>query len=125
MFFKFTKNNPFRDFVHNVTKITTAKISEEEKLQEYKNLFRLMQNRLKENEFLLNSSPAFAKRCRHWNQLEVSSIKPVTSLRNPWLAFKREFEKAITLNSGTSVSSVQKALAWFSYNNYVNDWIND
>lgn len=117
--------NPYRDFIYHVRRIHRAKLSESERAVEYHNLYRVIRKRLLENETLLNTSPAFAARCEHWNQRDVSSIKPVKSERNPWLSFKREFEQALNANYLDVGTRVSIALAWFSVHPYVEDWIND
>jgi len=125
MFFKFTNRNPFRDLLRNARRVATTDIPDVDKLQAYRDLYRLIQLKLVENERFLNSQPAFSKRCEHWNQRNISSIRTVSNKRNPWLRFKQEFEHAIA-NEATALRAIAVSLAWF-YNepNNNDDWIND
>lgn len=125
MFFKLTNRNPFRDLVRNARRIATANIDSSEKIKAYNDLYKLLSSRLSETERYLNSQTAFCKRAEHWNKNDISSIRAVTNLRNPWLSFKREFEHALTLTGDDSVNAYSRALAWFYANDYTEDWIND
>jgi len=50
----------------------------------------------------------------------------MTNIKNPWLAFKRTFERAIAHKQKTSVGDlVSRELAWLNADNHRNDWIND
>lgn len=121
MFFKLTKN-AFRDLLLNSKKIATMDLKEEEKLQNYNELYKLLKSKLVENERNLNSQTAFSKRAEHWNQRDLSSIRPVTNMKNPWLRFKREFEHALSLENTLAISV---SLAWILVDPYLEDWIND
>lgn len=125
MYYKMKSKNPYRDFLFHVRRIHRANLSDVQRAEEYHNLYRVIRKRLLENESLLNASPAFSKRCEYWNQRDVTSIKPVRNTRNPWLAFKREFEQALSANYLDVGTRVSIALAWFSANTYSEDWIND
>ena len=84
-----------------------------------------MKKNLKESEIYLNSSPAFAERCKHWNQINIlASITPVRNLKNPFLRLKREIEDALN-NSVDSylVRNVSKSLMWFYAAPYSDDWV--
>lgn len=124
MFFKFTNRNPFRDLLRNARRVATSELSDTEKLQAYRDLHRLIGPRLLENERFLNSQTAFSKRAEHWNQREVSSIRPVRNERNPWLRFKREFEQSVT-DDTVALRAISVALAWFYNEQHADDWIND
>lgn len=122
MFFKLTNRNPFRDLVRNARRIHQADMDDAQRIVEYVELHRLIASRLSETERYLNSQTAFCKRAEHWNARDISSIRAVTNLRNPWLCFKREFEQAVASSDATAVS---RALAWFSVNPNIDDWVND
>lgn len=122
MFFKLTSRNPFRDLVRNARRVALASLDDTEKLKAYSELHRLLSPRLSETERYLNSQTAFCKRAEHWNARDIASIRAVTNLRNPWLAFKREFEDAV---SSSDVTSVSRSLGWFYSNSNIDDWIND
>ena len=124
MFFKFTNRNPFRDLLRNARRVATSELSDEDKIAAYRDLHRLIGPRLLENERFLNSQPSFSKRSEHWNQREISSIRPVRNERNPWLRFKREFETSVT-NDALALRAISVALAWFYAEPYADDWIND
>jgi hypothetical protein len=85
----------------------------------------MLQPKLHENELTLCTSPAFSKRCEHWNQRDVGSIKPVTSLRNPWLLFKREFEQALQQPQELQATLMSKAIMWFYNRDHRDDWLAD
>lgn len=127
MHFKLNNKNPYRDLIKNVNIIARSSKSDSERVKNYHALFKLLKDRLKENEQYLHTSPAFADRCEHWNYREMPSISPVTNLRNPWLLFKRQFEKALVAADNSSYSEVativSTELAWFYANPYRNDWI--
>lgn len=123
MYFKFSKTNPYRDFVAYAHRIATARVDDASRNKLYNDLYRIASPRLLENERLLNSSPAFAQRCVHWNQRDLESIKPVRNESNPWLRFKREFEQAVQGDELLMNKTIQIALAWFAHNSYTEDWI--
>lgn len=127
MFFKLTAKNPFRDLVRNARKVVTSDLSDEEKKRAFEDLLRLLKPKLYENELFLSSQTSFASRCEHWNQTDIKSIKPVTNMKNPWLAFKREFEHAVANSNNTSynetVRSVSVALGWFYASEHKDDWL--
>lgn len=129
MFFKLTKSNPYRDFIRNARRIALSSASTQTKIQDYAQLYELLNPRMFENERLLNASPAFASRCEHWNQRDVSSIRPVRTVRNPWLAFKREFETALerssTEGSASTCDAISRSLGWFYACDHRDDWICD
>lgn len=124
MFFKFTNRNPFRDLLRNARRVALSEMQDSEKLEAYRNLHRLISPRLLENERFLNSQPAFSKRAEHWNQREISSIRPVRNERNPWLRFKREFEQALK-DDAVALRAISVSLAWFYVEPHIDDWIND
>ena len=124
MFFKFTNRNPFRDLLRNARRVATADLSDSDRLQAYRDLHRLISPRLLENERFLNSQAAFSKRAEHWNQRDITSIRPVNNSRNPWLRFKREFETAVS-NEAVALRAIGVALAWFYADPHIDDWIND
>ena len=115
MRFKMTSKNPFRNFVKNLRRITISNLNDKDKDILYRQLYNEMKNNLKESEIYLNSSPAFAKRCKHWNQINIlASITPVRNLKNPFLNLKREVENALNTSVNTRlVRSVSKSLMWF------------
>jgi hypothetical protein len=124
MFFKLTARNAYRDLVRNARRITIADISENEKSEAFQELWQLLHQKLGETERSLNAQPAYAKRCEHWNELEVvRSIKPVKNQRNPWLRFKREFEQALSTAPIEHAKRVSCALAWFYHTPHRDDWI--
>lgn len=125
MFFKFTRANPYRDLAVNLFKIAKSDLDSKSKYNEYSKLMNLMKRRLKENEAMLCSQAAFATRCQHWNQREVSSIKPVKTQKNPWLNLKREVKSALRLDPEKTVIEIEKSLTWFSVSKYKEDWIVD
>ena len=95
MYFKLVSKNAYRDLVRNARRICISQISDSEKSDAFKELYETLKRRLGETTRTLNAEAAFAKRCKHWNQRDIPCIKPVKTLRNPWLRFKREFVKAI------------------------------
>ena len=125
MRFKMTSKNPFRNFVRNLRRITISNLNDQDKDILYHQLYNEMKNNLKESEIYLNSSPAFAERCKHWNQINIlASIKPVRNLKNPFLNLKREIEYALNTSVNTRlVRSVSKSLMWFYAAPYSDDWV--
>ena len=125
MRFKMTSKNPFRNFVRNLRRITISNLNDKDKDILYHQLYKEMKNNLKESEIYLNSSPAFAERCKHWNQINIlASITPVRNLKNPFLNLKREIEYALNTSVNTRlVRSVSKSLMWFYATPYSDDWV--
>ena len=125
MRFKMTSKNPFRNFVRNLRRITISNLNDKDKDILYRQLYNEMKKNLKESEIYLNSSPAFAERCNHWNQINILvSITPVRNLKNPFLRLKREIEDALN-NSVDSylVRNVSKSLMWFYITPHRDDWV--
>lgn len=127
MFFKLNARNPYRDLVRNVRRIVVSDFSAAEKCAAFNELRSLLKAKLFENERFLNSQTAFAQRCQHWNERDVTSIKPVTNLKNPWLRFKREFEDIVMSEASydQKLKAMTTALAWFYTNEHKDDWIVD
>lgn len=125
MFFKLTARNAYRDLVRNARRVAVSQLSDSEKSAAFKELYVMLQPKLYENELTLCTSPAFSKRCEHWNQRDVGSIKPVTSLRNPWLLFKREFEQALQQPQDLQATLMSKAIMWFYNRDHRDDWLAD
>ena len=125
MFFKLTNRNAYRDFVRNARRIALSTDSYQTKFETYKQLYTLLAPRMLENEQLLNAHPAFAKRCEFWNNNTISSISAVTSLRNPWLRFKREFESAMQDGAYWGSDSISRSLGWFYATDDRDDWVCD
>ena len=125
MFFKLTARNAYRDLVRNARRVAVSQLSDSEKSAAFKELYTMLQPKLHENELTLCTSPAFSKRCEHWNQRDVGSIKPVTSLRNPWLLFKREFEQALQQPQDIQATLMSKAIMWFYNRDHRDDWLAD
>jgi len=125
MFFKLTARNAYRDLVRNARRVAVSQLSDSEKSAAFKELYTMLQPKLHENELTLCTSPAFSKRCEHWNQRDVGSIKPVTSLRNPWLLFKREFEQALQQPQELQATLMSKAIMWFYTRDHRDDWLAD
>lgn len=125
MFFKLTNRNAYRDFVRNARRIALSTDSYQTKFEAYNNLYKLLSPRMIENERFLNSQPAFSQRCEHWNQRDVSSIRPVTNMRNPWLRFKREFENALNDGAYWGSENISRSLGWFYSTDHRDDWICD
>ena len=123
MFFKLTSRNSYRDLVRNARRISIAAISDSEKSAAFQELYNLLQPKLDETERSLNSQPAYAQRCDHWNEREIRSIKRVTNENNPWLSFKREFVDALSQDSQIYAKRVSTALAWFYHTSWKDDWI--
>lgn len=123
MFFKLNSRNPYRDLLRNVRRIATAELNNDEKLAAYKELYGLLQYKLKENERFLNTQTAYNKRCVHWNQRNIYSIKPVNNLKNPWLAFKRSFKTNLQYNTDIAIKKIEIDVAWFFNSNNDEDWL--
>jgi hypothetical protein len=123
MFFKLTNRNAYRDFVRNARRIAISDDSYQQKFAAYNELYKLLSPRLLENERSLNASPAFSQRCEHWNQRDVSTIRPVKNMNNPWLAFKREFENAMKEGAYHGTLEISRSLGWFYANDHRDDWI--
>ena len=124
MLFKISSKNAYRDFVRNSRRIAISKETNQKKAENYKELYDFLKHKLLENERLLLSSPAFADRCQHWNQRDIKSIRPVKTIKNPWLAFKREFEQALKQSDNSVIEQqISTALAWFYANPYKEDWL--
>jgi hypothetical protein len=121
MYFKLVSKNAYRDLVRNARRISIADISETEKREAFKELYTLLKPGLGETTQQLNAQPAYAKRCEHWNSSTMPTIKPVKTLNNPWLRFKREFVDA--MDATTASRSMQIALAWFYAEAHRDDWI--
>ena len=121
MYFKLVSKNAYRDLVRNARRICISQISDSEKSDAFKELYETLKRRLGETTRTLNLEAAFAKRCKHWNQRDIACIKPVKTLRNPWLRFKREFVNAI--HAKGAPKRVEIALAWFYAEPYRDDWI--
>ena len=125
MRFKMTSKNPFRNFVKNLRRISISNLNDNDKDILYRQLYNEMKKNLKESEVYLNSSPAFAERCKHWNQINIlASITPVRNLKNPFLCLKREIEYALNTSVNTHlVRSVSRSLMWFYAAPYSDDWV--
>jgi len=127
MFFKIVAKNPYRDLVRNARKVIVSDSDPKDKVNALNSLNILLKDKLRENERFLNAHPAFAKRCQHWNERSIKSIRPVNNKANPWLAFKQEFEAAVSRSDNASyddtISDISKALGWFYNHNYRDDWL--
>jgi len=123
MFFKLTSRNAYRDLVRNSRRICIADISDSEKSEAFQELYNILEAKLDETTRSLNLQPAYAKRCEHWNQRDISQIRAVKTDRNPWLCFKREFVEALSADSSVHAKRVSRALAWFYNSNYRDDWV--
>jgi|SRR5210317_688782 len=121
MYFKLTSKNAYRDLVRNARRISISETSESEKREAFQELYDTLKDRLGETTRTLNAEAAYARRCQHWNQRDVAELKPVNTVRNPWLRFKREFENAI--QSENPSRSIQIALAWLYHDELRDDWI--
>jgi len=121
MYFKLVSKNGYRDLVRNARRICVSQLSEEEKSAAFVELYGILKDKLFESTRSLNVEAAYADRCIHWNQNDLSQIKPVNNMRNPWLRFKREFEQC--LDGGTPSKSIEQSLAWFYAAPYRDDWI--
>ena len=89
MYFKLVSKNGYRDLVRNARRICISQLSEEEKSAAFVELYEILKDKLFESTRSLNVEAAYADRCIHWNQRDIDQIKPVTTIRNPWLRFKR------------------------------------
>ena len=126
MRFKMASRNPFRDFVRNLRRISISDRTDEEKHNLFYELWNNLSPKLSETELYLNSSPAYSSRCEHWNyrELNIQSIVPVSTLKNPYLRLKREFETAMADKSNKRfVTAVSKSLMWFYVQPYRDDWV--
>jgi len=123
MFFKLTSRNAYRDLVRNARRICIADMSEAEKSEAFQELYNMLQQKLDETTRSLNSQPAYARRCEHWNQSDIAVMKPVKNVKNPWLSFKREFVAALSQDVEIHAKRVSTALAWFYATPYRDDWL--
>ena len=121
MYFKLTSKNAYRDLVRNARRISISQLSESEKREAYQELYEVLKPRLGEMTHTLNAEAAYAQRITHWNQRDIAVLKPVKTLRNPWLRFKREFVNA--MHAKNPSRAVQIALAWFYADESRDDWI--
>ncbi len=121
MYFKLVSKNGYRDLVRNARRICISQLSEEEKSAAFVELYEILKDKLFESTRSLNVEAAYADRCIHWNQRDIDQIKPVTTTRNPWLCFKREFEQS--LDGKMPSKNIEIALAWFYAAPYRDDWI--
>lgn len=123
MFFKLTSRNAYRDLVRNARRICVADMSDSEKSEAFQELYTLIGNKLDETTRSLNSQPAYAQRCDHWNLRDIADLKPVKNEKNPWLQFKREFVDSLSADSTVHAKRVSTALAWFYATPYRDDWV--
>ena len=121
MYFKLVSKNGYRDLVRNARRISISELSDSEKREAYQELYEVLKPRLGETTRVLNSEAAYAQRITHWNERDVAVIKPVKTLRNPWLRFKREFVDAIDARNASR--AVEVALAWFYQHPHRDDWV--
>jgi hypothetical protein len=121
MHFKLNNRNPYRSLVMNAKAIHKAPLPDEEKVKLYRQLYKLLNNKLSETEQYLTNSTAFAPRCEHWNQRVVDSISPVKNTKNPWLAFKKAYIAALRNDAAALV--ISKELGWFTMSKYKEDWL--
>ena len=121
MYFKLVSKNGYRDLVRNARRISISELSDSEKREAYQELYEVLKPRLGEMTHMLNAEAAYAQRITHWNERDVAVLKPVKTLRNPWLRFKREFVDAIDARNASC--AVQIALAWFYQHPHRDDWI--
>ena len=121
MYFKLVSKNGYRDLVRNARRISISQLSDSEKREAYQELYEVLKPRLGEMTHLLNAEAAYAQRITHWNERDVAVLKPVKTLRNPWLRFKREFVDAMDARNASR--AVQTALAWFYQHPHRDDWI--
>ena len=112
MFFKLTSRNAYRDLVRNCRRICLSELSDNEKSEAFQELFKLLSPKLDETERSLNSQTAY-----------TASIKRVTTEKNPWLLFKREFVNAMSQPVEFHAKRVSVALAWFYATPYKDDWV--
>ena len=123
MHFKLVSKNAYRDLVRNCRRISISELSDSEKREAFQELFELLKPRLGETTRTLNAEAAYANRCSHWNQRDLAVLKPVKTIRNPWLRFKREFEQALSTSPIEHAKRVSCALAWFYHTPHRDDWI--
>ena len=121
MYFKLTSKNAYRDLVRNARRISISQLSESEKREAFLELYDTLKPRLGEMTHTLNAEAAYAQRITHWNQRDIAVLKPVKTLRNPWLRFKREFVKAVHARSAPK--RIEIALAWLYADPHRDDWI--
>ena len=121
MYFKLVSKNAYRDLVRNARRICISQISDSEKSDAFKELYETLKRRLGETTRTLNAEAAYADRVTHWNQRDVAVLKPVKTIRNPWLRFKREFVKAVHARSAPK--RIEIALAWLYADPHRDDWI--
>ena len=121
MHFKLVSKNAYRDLVRNCRRISISELSDSEKSEAFRELYELLKPRLGETTRTLNAEAAYASRCTHWNQRDLSVLKPVKTARNPWLRFKREFVN--TIHAKGAPKRVEIALAWFYADPHRDDWI--
>jgi predicted ATPase len=121
MHFKLVSKNAYRDLVRNCRRISISELSDSEKREAFRELYEVLKSRLGETTRTLNAEAAYASRCQHWNQRDLSVLKPVKTVRNPWLRFKREFVNSIHAKDASR--RVEIALAWFYHHPYRDDWI--
>ena len=121
MYFKLMSKNGYRDLVRNARRISISQLSDIEKREAYQELYEVLKPRLGEMTYMLNAEAAYAQRITHWNERDVAVLKPVKTLRNPWLRFKREFVDA--MHAKNPSRAVQIALAWFYQHPYRDDWV--
>ena len=121
MYFKLVSKNAYRDLVRNARRISISELSDSEKREAFQELFQLLEKRLDESTRSLNTEAAYASRCQHWNQRDIAVLKPVDTVRNPWLQFKREFVSA--LRSKSVCRDIEIALAWFYQASHRDDWV--
>lgn len=121
MHFKLVSKNAYRDLVRNARRISISELSDSEKSEAFNELYEVLKARLGETTHSLNAEAAYAKRCTHWNQRDLAVLKPVKTVRNPWLRFKREFVNSIHAKDASR--RVEIALAWFYHHPYRDDWI--
>jgi len=121
MHFKLVSKNAYRDLVRNCRRISISELSDSEKSEAFRELYELLKPRLGETTRTLNAEAAYADRITHWNQRDLADLKPVKTVRNPWLRFKREFVNAIHAKDATK--RVEVALAWFYNHQHRDDWI--
>ena len=123
MFFKLTNKNPYRDLVRNARAVITSNLSDKEKAVELRSLHSLLKSRLKENETQLNQHPAFSKSIIFWNNVDMASIRPLKTTKNPWLNFKRSLETALAGPDDLLATAVSKELGWFYNTSRTEDWL--
>ena len=121
MYFKLVSKNGYRDLVRNARRISISDLSDSEKREAYQELYEVLKPRLGEMTHMLNAEAAYAQRITHWNERDVAVLKPVKTLRNPWLRFKREFVDAMDARNASR--AVEVALAWFYQHPHRDDWV--